>query len=170
MVAPIIKSASYYQKSNDKQMKQIHIKSILSLFTMYILVFFSSCGGGGDTEPSLQELAFQKLSGDWELGTNGSITLDGQNESLNYSGFSLSFTSERYTTSNAGVLFNATGTWSWTDASTANQVTLDDGKVITINTLNTSNFNFSFTHYGGTGGVANGPYGIHGSYTINVYK
>lgn len=151
------------------------IRSLLICLVAIGFITLTSCGGGGggDEGPipaNVQELAFEKLSGAWDFGVNGSIILDGQDETLNYAGFSLSFTDGGYTTTAAGSLFRSSGTWTWADATAANQVTLDDGKVVAINSLTTTNFNFSFAHSNNTGGVANGVNGVQGNYTINVNK
>ncbi len=114
---------------------------------------------------SEQELAFALLAGNWTLQSNSSIVVDGQDITLNFPGFALSFTRGGYTTTNAGDLFSPTGTWTWDDVS-AGSLTLDDGKVVTINTLDLSTFKFSFS-FAGTGGVANG---IGGNYVITIEK
>ena len=141
------------------------LRIITSVLAIVALIKFSSCSPDDPTSPTLQQLAFEKLAGDWILGTVGSIVVDGQDLSLNYPGFSLSFTDGGYATSNAGDLFNATGTWTWTDEE-AGEVSLDDGKVLTIATLTENVFKFTFD-FAGTGGVANG---IGGSYEITVVK
>ena len=69
-----------------------------------------------------------------------------------------------YTTTNAGDLFKASGTWEWAGES-AEVVNLDDGKVVNINSLTTSKFVFSFTK-------SDGPVraGLAGNYVITVEK
>jgi hypothetical protein len=78
-----------------------------------MLVMVSSCGKDDPSTPDERDLAFEKLSGSWTLGSTGGVTVDGQDVSLNYSGFLLSFTDGAFTTINAGELFNASGNWSW---------------------------------------------------------
>ena len=116
----------------------------VSLFTL-----LGCGGGGGDDKPepkkeSEQELAFKKLSGTWGYGSTGSIKVDGQDKSLNYPGFNLSFSEETYQTTNAGKLFSANGVWKWADAKKADQMQLD-GKDIVIKTLTDSELVFTFT-------------------------
>lgn len=145
------------------------MKKIQFLFVIMVLVmlpWFSGCSG--DDDPSAQELAFEKLSGSWDLSSGGSVMVDGQNASLNFSGFSFSFTDDAYTTINAGDLFRATGTWTWQDQE-AQRIALDDGKNITIVSLTENQFVFSFT-FSGTGGVVNSGDGIAGNYTVTVTK
>lgn len=145
------------------------MKKIQFLFVIMVLVMLpclSACSG--DDDPSTQELAFEKLSGSWDLSSGGSVMVDGQNASLNFAGFSFSFTEGAYATINAGDLFKATGVWTWVDQD-AQRISIDDGKAITIVSLTEQQFVFSFT-FNGTGGVANSGDGIAGNYTITVTK
>ena len=147
------------------------MKRIITYLLPVLLIGWSgllSCENDDPAVPSAQDEAFEKLSGDWDLENGGSILLDGQDVSLNYAGFSLSFADGTYQTVNAGELFDASGTWQWTDEM-AQQITLDDGKTITILELNEIEFRFSFTYNSG-GGVANGVDGVSGNYEITVFK
>jgi hypothetical protein len=141
-----------------------HLELILLLVVLVIIL--SSCGGngGGPEEPSEQDLAFEKLSGAWTLNNGGSINLDGNNVSANYAGFTLSFTDGSFTTTNAGDLFPASGTWEWVGEAT-NQIRTGRGKVVTISTLTTSSFQFSFTK-----NASNAAAGIDGNYVIALNK
>lgn len=132
------------------------------------LVSLLSCKNDDPDGPSTVEEAFERLSGTWNIETNGSILLDGQDVSLNYEGFGLSFTDGTYQTVNAGELFDASGTWQWADEQ-AQQIRLGDGKTITIIELTETLFQFSFT-FSSTGGVANGVDGVDGNYEIAVVK
>ena len=143
------------------------IRSIYTYTLILALALFSllSCTpDDGPVEPSLQGLTYENLAGDWTLGQFGSIKLDGADVSANYDGFALSFTEGAYTTINAGDLLSSSGTWEWVDDE-ATQVTLDDGKVITISSLSSTKFVFSFTK-------SDGPVraGLAGNYTITVEK
>ncbi len=145
------------------------MKKLKYIFSAVVIVsILGLCACGDDDDPTAQELAFEKLAGTWSLANGGSVVIDGQDASLNFSGFSFSFTDGTYTTANAGDLFRATGTWSWQDEA-AQRITIDDGKTITITTLTEQQFVFSFT-FNGTGGVANSGEGIAGNYTITVNK
>lgn len=121
-----------------------------------------SCGN--DDNPGRgSDVVFQKLAGDWSLGTSGGIVLDGQDISLNYPGFTLSFADGTYQTTNGGDLFRATGTWQWADEA-GRVLTLDTGEDVTIVKLTQSDFEFTFFHAG------NVRAGIQGNYTVNVSK
>lgn len=134
-----------------------------SLFILSLVSVMVSCNG--DDSPTAQALAFEKLAGSWDL-SQGSIMVDGQDVSLNYAGFSLSFTDGNYMTTNAGDLFSATGTWEWIDQE-ARSLRLQDGKEVTIGTLTETSFVFSFSF---TRPIANLESGTSGSYTITVNK
>jgi hypothetical protein len=146
-------------------MKKINFEFLL-LVLVIVLISFLSCGGGdGETEPTAQDEAFEILAGRWSLPSSGGIVVDGTDRSLNYPGFSLSFTNGGYTTNSGGDLFSATGTWEWADGTTTNVINLDDGKTINIQSLTTSQFVFSFNQ--SEGGTAAG---VAGNYTITVNK
>ncbi len=138
-----------------------------TLFVLLLLacLISASCGSDDPSGPTVQELTFEKLAGSWTFGTNGSIVLDGQDISANYPGFALSFADGTYTTTNAGDLFEASGTWQWTSEQ-ATSVLLDTGVEVTIIDLSETAFRFSFTH-AGTGGTAAG---TAGNYTITLEK
>ena len=138
-------------------------------YTLILLALAGSlllnCGDDEPAGPTDQDLAFEKLAGAWTFGTSGSITLDGQDVSLNYPGFSLSFTDGTYQTQNAGDLLSASGTWQWVDES-AEVIVLDSGEQVTIVNLTDTNFQFSFTSDGTGGEVA----GTAGNYVVTVEK
>lgn len=140
----------------------------LLLLAIVILFITASCGGGGGGDdnpgPSEQELAFEKLKGNWGIANNGKIELDGGDVSNNYSDFTLSFTNGSFTTTNAGNLFPATGTWEWIGKET-NQIRTGRGKVVTIIALTATNFEFSFTKTS-----SNAVAGASGNYVIKVTK
>ncbi len=141
-----------------------------ALYKYIIVILVLSIGlscGGDDAPPSAQEMAFERLSGSWDLTQGGSIVVDGVDASLNFPGFSLSFTDGGYNTTNAGDLFKASGTWDWADQD-AQRISLDDGKLVTIITLTEESFVFTF-EFGG-GGQANLVNGTSGNYTISVNK
>lgn len=133
------------------------------LLTCLCLLF--SCGDDDPSGPTEQELAFERLAGDWTFGTNGSIVVDGQDVSPNYPGFSLSFADGTYQTQSGGDLFRASGTWEWLDEE-AGSIRLDDSREITIVALTENLFNFTF-FFSGSGGAR---HGISGNYDITVVK
>lgn len=145
-------------------MKTTKHRYTLILLLVSSIIFTTACGG--DDDPTAQQLAFEKLSGSWDLTQGGSIVIDGQDASANFTGFAFSFTDGSYATTNAGDMFRATGTWQWVDEE-AQSLSVDDGKTITIMSLTETSFVFTFTS-DGTGGTANHGEGIAGNYTITV--
>ena len=145
------------------------MKHGLHIYTFMLLTLggclLLTCSDDEPSGPTEQELAFEKLAGDWTYGTSGSITLDGQDVSLNYPGFSLSFADGTYQTRNAGDLLSASGTWEWANEE-AGSLLLDSGEEVTIIELTETLFRFSFTSTG-TGGEAAG---TAGNYVITVEK
>ncbi|WP_157716175.1 hypothetical protein [Roseivirga echinicomitans] len=142
---------------------KINRTKTLSALVLIVMIII----GCGTVDPNgliNQELAFEKLAGDWIYGVNGQITLDGQDVSLNYPDFSISFADGTYTTINGGNLFRATGTWTWV-SEVAGSINLDTGEEVTILDLSVTRFKFSFTHSGG-GVVA----GTSGNYTVSLEK
>lgn len=136
------------------------IRHIL-IFMLISISVFSSCQN--EENPSLSELAFEKLSGTWGFGTEGSIRLDGEDISLNYPGFTLSFAEGTYQTTNGADLFRASGTWEWI-GDEGNILALDTGEEVTVNALNINELDFSFVHVGSTRA------GIQGNYRVQVFK
>ncbi|WP_323758011.1 hypothetical protein [Roseivirga sp.] len=142
------------------KIKRIPFLSVLVLLVMVLI----GCGSDSPIGKTINELAFEKLAGDWSYGTNGQIILDGQDVSLNYVGFSMSFTDGTYTTTNGGDLFKATGTWTWANE-TGGSINLDTGEEVTILDLSLTSFKFSFTHTGGPVAA-----GTSGNYTVSLEK
>lgn len=133
---------------------------------LVLIITVMGCGDDGTPdEPSQQELTFENLAGQWGLPITGGIVVDGVDRSLNYEGFDLSFTDGGYNTTNAGTLFQVTGTWEWANESTTTQINLDDGKNVNIQNLSTAQFIFSFTQT--TGGVSSG---TNGNYIVTLNK
>ena len=139
------------------------MKRHIKVFALLVTIMVCSCDPDDPSGPTLQEEAFAALAGDWAFGATGSIVLDGQDVSLNFPGFNLSFADGTYQTNNGGDLFNATGTWEWVNEN-AQQLILDTEEEVTIVTLTENLFEFSFFHNG------NSVSGIQGNYVINVVK
>ncbi|MFY0591766.1 hypothetical protein [Roseivirga sp.] len=142
-------------------MKKINIYMIV-LFG-FVMTAATGCSNDDPMVNISQEEAFQRLSGQWGFGIDGSIAVDGTDVSANYPGFALSFSDGTYATTNGADLFDATGTWEWTDEQ-ARSLRLNDGKEINIQTLTDNKFVFGFSLSGATRS------GINGNYTVTVNK
>ena len=136
----------------------------LLIYTVLLsVVLLSGCNNDDPEGVTLQQEAFEKLSGSWSYGVDGSIVVDGVDVSANYPGFSLSFADGTYQTTNGADLFDASGTWEWIDTE-ARQIRLNDGKEITLQTLTANRFVFTFSFAGASAA------GIVGNYTVTVNK
>ncbi|OEK00318.1 hypothetical protein BFP97_01775 [Roseivirga sp. 4D4] len=140
------------------------IQKYISMMFVLAILLVSACNNDDPEGVSFQDEAFESLAGEWTFGIDGSIVVDGTDVSANYPGFSLSFADGTYQTSNGADLFNASGTWGWTDEQ-ARTIRLDgNGLDITIQTLTVNRFVFSFSFAGATRA------GIAGNYTVTVNK
>ena len=130
-----------------------------------------SCDGGDKVTPSLQEQAVKNLSGTWNTGVagSGSVVIDGKDQSVHYSGFAMTLGNQTYTTTNAGSLFAASGTWRWSGAQAADKITLSEGKELTIKQLTANQLVFEFKLAAAASERA-GLAGVSGSYTITLSK
>lgn len=144
-------------------MRSIHIIRILCV-ALLLGLHISCKKKKKDEEPSAQELALEALAHSWSV-SNGSVIRDGLDVSANYVGLQLTFSDGSYNTSNAGELFAASGTWEWVGESTT-QLTMDDGKTVTIGSVSGTTLVISFDHTG-TGGTA---FGVSGAYQITLTR
>lgn len=147
-------------------MKKLNDTVCIWIFVFFLIITFTNCGGDdGPGEPTTQEVAFELLSGNWTLENGGSVKLDGEDITANFSGFGVSFGDGTYGTTAGGDLFKASGTWQWVDDSDR-QVLLDDGKEVRLTDLSETDLTFTF-QFAGSGGVVAG---LAGNYTISLRK
>lgn len=151
---------------NLKQNTDLLSNGLKLSMIVFFTILMASCGNKDNNPPSPneQELAQEILEATWSIDDGGSITLDNRDVALNYEGFSLIIGDGTFTTTNAGDLFPASGTWEWV-GDTDNQITTGKGKEITITALSTSTFTFSFIKTN-TNAVA----GVSGNYSITVRR
>lgn len=128
------------------------------------LIIITSCKGSGDDTPAPtdQEIAQAILENTWIVGSTGSISVDNTDVTDRYDGFSLNIGNGTYTTTNAGDLFPASGTWEWV-GETDNIFTTGNGKEITITELTETQFSFQFLKT-----EQNVAAGISGNYSISL--
>lgn len=110
------------------------IQYLLLLAFSASLLIFTACGddgGDGPPEPekTQQELATEKLVGNtWSLQ---SVTRNSTDVSSDFSGFTITFTSSGFTTTNGTGAWESSGTWTWTDAQ-AKSFTLENGVAVQV--------------------------------------
>ena len=143
------------------------LRSISAVLFILVVVVIASCKRNDDDPPAPEETAQERaqalLEGTWNI-ENGSIELDGSDVSNAYEGFILVMGNGTLSTTSAGALFPATGTWSWV-GETDNQIETGRGKAIMINTLTATSLIFSFTKTS-----TNGAAGVSGAYRITLNK
>lgn len=137
---------------------------------MLLIGLLSLLGCGNNEVDAVDEDALA-LNGDWVLpAAGGGVVVDGEDLSLNYPGFKMSFSSDdngqdkKYRTTNAGELFKASGIWDWlNDSQTV--MAFDDGKDLTLSTQQSTRLVLRFNYT--SGGVRAG---ISGNYTLTLVK
>ena len=90
------------------------------------------------------------------------VTVDGTDKTSVYTGLTLSFTDTNYTTTNGGVVWPASGTWSFADA-TGKLITRSDGLSITVEEAIATSIKLKLTWEEGAlgGGRAAAVAGVH---------
>jgi hypothetical protein len=110
--------------------KNINLKICLFLLTLLIV----SCGG--DPEPTAAEKNTELMtaSGAWKLQN---VLVDGTDKTSVYSGLTIQFTETAFTTTNGGVVWPASGSWSFKDDS-GTVINRNDGIEIKLVEVSTS--------------------------------
>lgn len=104
-----------------------------------MILALMSCG---DEEPTPQQKATALITRSaWKIKT---VSVDAVDQTSVYSGLVITFTSNGYTTINGGVIWPATGTWSFKDKS-ATVITRDDGVEITLQELTDTSLKTAFS-------------------------
>ncbi len=92
-------------------MKKI-LNLILVFSSMVLFLHLTGCGGSSNG-PTAKEISTQKLiANTWRIST---VTVDAVDQTILFTGLTIKFTSTGYTTTNGGVVWPASGTWSFTD-------------------------------------------------------
>lgn len=97
------------------------MKSISIIVTAILctgILFISSCGGDGDPDPGTnqnkqEEVTALLVGKTWKVQ---SVSVDGVDRSSMFTGMTIAFTNTGFTVTNAGPVWPATGTWTYTDA------------------------------------------------------
>lgn len=128
-------------------MKKIfHLIFIFS--SMMVLVHLTGCGGGSNG-PTAKEVNTQKLiANSWKLNT---VTVDAVDKTVLYAGLTLKFTATNYTSTSGGVVWPASGTWSFTDEA-GKTIKRSDNQEITITEISDTALKLTLTRTQGTFG------------------
>ena len=144
-------------------------KFLLLVLAAGSTLFFANCGGGSE-EPTQEEVMRNTLvnNSPWTLSSVALPPVNATEES-EWANFTVSFTNTNMTTSNYPVGASAvwpTSAWSFT-SDLSGIIRASDGVTMTINTLNESTLNVTFTIPEGTeigGRVA----ALDGEYTFDM--
>ena len=118
-----MKTSLYIHQANK-------LKNIVTFILLLSIVFaFVSLSGCKKDEPSASEVTTNKLiSATWKIS---SVTVNSTDKTSLFTNMTLKFTATNYTTTNGGVVWPASGTWEFVDA-TAKEVRRNDDLEITI--------------------------------------
>jgi hypothetical protein len=120
------------------------IRSIIAIAFLVACSQFMSCGSGGGDDPAPEktaaELTTAKLTaGQWKVG---SVTVDGVDQSALFKSFNITFTATSFSTTNGGVVWPASSTWSFTDAN-ATGFSRSDGITVQLQEITDSSLKMS---------------------------
>ena len=112
------------------------------------LMVLSSCGGS-TSEPTAKEVNTQKLiANTWKLNT---VTVDAVDKTVLYAGLTVKFTATSYTSTSGGVVWPASGTWSFTDE-VGKIIKRNDNQEITITEISDTALKLTLTRTQGSFG------------------
>lgn len=124
-------------------MKKINI--ITSALFITGLLFIAGCKKD-DPQPETDRVKGLLIANNWRIQT---VTVDGTDQTASFSGLTLSFTPTNYTTTNGGVVWPASGSWSFSD-NTGKKILRSDGQEITVTEVSATVLKLSLTRAKGT--------------------
>lgn len=128
-----------------------------------------ACNGGGDEEPTAQELVVEALAKTWEIAPGSSVVFQGLDASVFWADFELSFTDRRNFTA-VGVpsgysdVWPASGTFTFPDPDDPNLIERSDGVFIRLEIISETKVDLVFD-LEDSGGNA---FGTGGSYRFSL--
>jgi len=128
----------------DQKFKSTRLAKLISFMVLSMLIIqLSGCGDSGATDPapSAQDAIKEKLTANkWNLQT---ATVDGVDKTAVYQGMAITFSASNYSSTNGGVIWPASGAWSFnsTDGTTIKR---DDGMIVNVD-ITDSTLKLSFT-------------------------
>jgi hypothetical protein len=109
------------------------------------LVLFSGCKKD-DPQPETDRVKGLLIANSWRIQT---VSVDATDQTTLFTGLTLSFTNTNYNTTNGGVVWPASGTWSFSD-NTGKKILRSDGQEITVTEVTATNLKLSLTRAKGT--------------------
>ena len=141
-----------------------YFKLLIAFLLVTTIILFTKCGGDeNDLELSEEDLMTEKLAKTWVI-TSGSVLVDNEVVTADFTNFTISISSNGTYTSNATSLTRTPNPWSpngtlhyggTVDAPNLNQLIRDDGLTISFFVDETNlqmSFTFSDEHKDSTGG------------------
>jgi hypothetical protein len=115
----------------------------------FSVLTFTSCSNNDPAPTDIEIVTDQITSGPWKVK---SVTVDGTDQTNLFTSFTLQVSPAAFTTTHGGVVWPASGSWDFTDAS-ATKIKRTDGIEMTIESISESelilSFTWSTTTYGG---------------------
>lgn len=128
-----------------------YYKLTLLISALVSMLWFEACKDKNSPSPEAQQSGL--LSKTWQVGSDGLVTLDGNDVTSYFSSFQLTIVSDMsYTTTggNSPSPWPVSGTWGFvqnTDGSiNLNQIVRNDGLVVVIEELTETRLRLSFIH------------------------
>lgn len=113
---------------------------IFFCITVLILILFAGCKGD-DPQPEAQRVRKLLSSGTWQIEN---VRVDETDQTSFFSGLTLSFTKDSYSTTNGKAAWPANGTWQFIDA-TAGRIIRDDDVEVTLLEVTKTSLKMSLT-------------------------
>ncbi len=108
--------------------------TILSMAMIVMVLFIQSCKTDDPTIAEVDRVATLLKANSWKMQ---SVIVDGTDKTTVYAGLTLGFTATSYTSSNGGLVWPASGTWTFAD-DTGKVINRNDGVIITVEEISTT--------------------------------
>lgn len=129
-----------------------NIIRIAQLILVVNLLVLTGCKKD-DPQPETDRIQNLLASGTWQIEN---VFVNETDQTASFTGLTLSFTKTTYSTTNGGIVWPATGSWEFADA-TADKIILDDDLEVTLKEVTSTSLKLSLinpTTTIGTGRVA----------------
>lgn len=100
----------------------------LGMAVIVMLLFIQSCKSDDPTIAEVDRVATLLKANSWKMQ---SVIVDGTDKTTVYAGLTLTFTATNYSSSNGGLVWPASGTWTFAD-DMGKVITRNDGVVISV--------------------------------------
>lgn len=143
------------------------MKNIATLFvaiSVSSLLVLSGCKKD-DPQPETDRVKALLMANAWRIQT---VSVDGTDQTALFTGLTLTFTNINYSTTNGGVVWPASGTWTFIDES-GRKIRRDDNVEVTIMEITDSTLKISLTWATGTLGQGRAK-SVAGSHQFNFVK